>query len=382
MNYHYIIAGAGASGLSLVIRMIDAGLHHQKRILIIDKDDKKQNDRTWCFWEKEADRFEDIVCKQWTTFNFYAENELLELDINPYTYKMIRGIDFYNYCKKIINQTPNVDWIKADIQHMGTIGLQTIVKTKSKTFVADYLFSSLFSRDNLPLKPTQYMLLQHFKGYIIETKTPCFDPQKATFMDFRVPQTHGTTFVYVLPFSSSRALVEYTLFTEKLLDKAAYDAALKDYIHNYLNIKNYDIIETEFGIIPMTDYAFPKQKGRIINIGTAGGFTKASSGFTFKNIQNNTEKIVKQLKSGQLPTEMDLKTPWRFQKYDATLLNILANKKLGGKAIFERMFTTSSPSTILSFLDNTSTVFEEMKMFSKLPIGVFMKAAMRELIKR
>ncbi len=381
LSYHYIIAGAGASGLSLAIRLIDAGLHLQKRILIIDKNDKKQNDRTWCFWEKEADRFESIVYKKWETFNFYASDELLELDINPYTYKMIRGIDFYNYCKNIIDQTPNVDWIKDDILNIETIDNQTIVKTKNQTYTADYTFSSLFSREKLSLKPTEYMLLQHFKGYIIETKTPCFNPENATFMDFRVAQTHGTTFVYVLPFSTTKALVEYTLFTEGVLEADEYNTALKDYIKDYLDIKNYDIVETEFGIIPMTDYTFPTQKGNVIYIGTAGGFTKSSSGFTFKNIQNKTKTLVKRLIKGKKPTEIDLRTPWRFQKYDATLLNILANNTLEGKAIFERMFSTLPAPLILSFLDNTTTILEEMRIFSKLPTQVFFMSAMKEVTK-
>ena len=167
LSYHYIIAGAGASGLSLAMRMIDAGLHLHKRILLIDKDDKKLNDRTWCFWEKEADRFESIVYKKWETFNFYASDALLELDIKPYTYKMIRGIDFYDYCKNIIHQTQNVDWIKDDIQSIETIHNQTIVKTTNQTYTADYTFSSVFSKDTLPLKDSEYMLLQHFKGFII-----------------------------------------------------------------------------------------------------------------------------------------------------------------------------------------------------------------------
>ena len=62
--------------------------------------------------------------------------------------------------------------------------------------------------------PKTIRLLQHFKGWVIETNEPSFDPNKATMMDFRVSQQHGTTFAYVLPFSATSALVEYTLFHE------------------------------------------------------------------------------------------------------------------------------------------------------------------------
>lgn len=379
VSYHYIIAGAGASGLSLVVRMIDAGIHLHKKILIIDKDEKQQNDRTWCFWEKETSRFESIIHKSWKNIDFYAHEELSKLDIAPYTYKMIRGIDFYNYCKNIIAKTPEVHWVKEEIVETKTIADKTQVKTSTQTYIADFTFSSLFSRENLVLKPKEFMLLQHFKGYIIKTKTPRFDVNTATFMDFRVRQTHGTTFVYVLPFSETEALVEYTLFTESLLKDEEYDAALLDYIEHYLNIKDYEILDREFGIIPMTDHVFPAREGRVINIGTAGGFTKASTGFTFKNIQNNTEKMVEGLLKGHLPTDIILKSHWRFQKYDATLLNVLVNKRMRGKDIFEKMFAKLPASLILSFLDNTTTLSQELKIMSSLPTPVFLPAAMKEM---
>ena len=73
----------------------------------------------------------------------------------------------------------------------------------------------------------QYWLLQHFKGWYIETKQACFQPDSATLMDFRAEQNRGTAFFYVLPFSATKALVEYTLFSPNLLAENEYDEALK-----------------------------------------------------------------------------------------------------------------------------------------------------------
>jgi len=50
--YDYIIAGGGCAGLSLVMRMLKEPQLSTKKILIIDKDSKQLNDRTWCYWEK------------------------------------------------------------------------------------------------------------------------------------------------------------------------------------------------------------------------------------------------------------------------------------------------------------------------------------------
>ena len=41
------------------MRMIKSGKFADKKILLIDKEPKTKNDRTWCFWEKQDGFFED-----------------------------------------------------------------------------------------------------------------------------------------------------------------------------------------------------------------------------------------------------------------------------------------------------------------------------------
>ena len=116
---------------------------------------------------------------------------------------------------------------------------------------------------------------------------------------------------------------EYTLFTEKLLDKEDYRIALEKYIKEDLKIDNYEILHQEFGIIPMSLAKFlrnPKAEKRIINIGTAGGFTKASSGYTFQFIQKNTEKIIHNLLLGKSPSPEITFRDSIYQWYDSCLL--------------------------------------------------------------
>ena len=96
----------------------------------------------------------------------------------------------------------------------------------------------------------------------------------------------------MLPVAKNKALVEYTLFSENISEQPEYDQALKDYISTCLSIKKYNITHEEYGIIPMTNYKFSKGEKRIINIGTAGGQTKASSGYTFQFIQKHAAKII------------------------------------------------------------------------------------------
>ena len=73
-------------------------------------------------------------------------------------------------------------------------------------------------------------LVQHFQGVHVTAAQPCFDPQVATLMDFRVDQSRGVHFIYMLPFSPTHALVESTLFSPQPCEAAFYQTAISDYL--------------------------------------------------------------------------------------------------------------------------------------------------------
>jgi lycopene beta-cyclase len=378
-HYDYIFAGAGAAGLSLLTRMIASGKFSNKKILLIDKAPKTSNDRTWCFWEKEKSFFEEIVYRKWDHLLFESNSFSTSLDIAPYQYKMIRGIDFYNYCFDIIKQEANI------IVRYGEIRFEQNNERKTTLYIDDAELNTEKSIvfNSIPFvsssgKKTLH-LVQHFKGWIIETNERKFDPGVATLMDFRVHQDHGASFVYVLPLDTNRALIEYTLFTEKLLTTEKYNNELRDYISRFMQLQQYTIEEEEFGIIPMTNTRFPFYQNGIYNIGTAGGQTKASTGYTFQFIQKQSLLIVEHLERNQ--SLMDItSTHARFRFYDSVLLQLLVNKIPEGHEIFTRLFRCNKASAIFKFLDNETSLREELRIISSLQFAPFLKAAIQQFI--
>ncbi|HOZ85802.1 MAG TPA: lycopene cyclase family protein, partial [Niabella sp.] len=113
-------------------------------------------------------------------------------------------------------------------------------------------------------------------------------------------------------------------------------------------------------------------------IGTAGGQTKASSGYTFQFIQKQSQQIVECLLSGGSLALIPA-TPKRFRFYDNTLLDILYNDTLPGKQIFTQLFKKNKPQQVLRFLDNESSIIEELKIIATLPTWPFFKAALKQL---
>ncbi len=374
-KYNYIFLGVGCATFSIIMRMIDGGLISGKKILLIDKSLKNENDRTWCFWETKPGFFEQLVYKRWEKLFFTTEAESIPLEIAPYKYKMIRGLDFYNFCNEKISNHPNISFLQAEIE-FNKDGQEILVNNSLLKYGRDtVIFNSIISKTGQKRKG--YLLLQHFKGYIIETPNDIFDDTSATLMDFSVSQEHGTTFFYVLPLTNRSALVEYTLFTENLLPRDEYDKALKNYLRNIPELNSYQVVHTEFGIIPMTNASFPAKTGSLYNIGAASGQTKPSTGYTFTFIQKQADRIVAAMNSKTSLNKAYHRSE-KFHFYDSTLLRILSGRKLEGKDIFSRLFRKNKAASVFKFLDNETTLPEELGLLKSLPTGPFLKAGISE----
>ncbi len=374
-SYDYIIAGGGCAGLSLAMRMIHNEQLSQKKILIVDKEIKSKNDRTWCYWEAGPGYFENLVHRSWKQVWFHCNEFSRLLEIAPYQYKMIRGVDFYSHCLKILREHPNVEFRLGNIESIDNEAGS--LRIEGNEINASLIFNSIIFEK--PKKDNRtYLLLQHFKGWVIRTPTPQFDPENATLMDFRVPQNNGTTFCYVLPLSETTALVEFTLFSEEILSSGSYDIGLKYYLNEVLYIEDYEILEEEFGVIPMTNHKFTRKSGKVVNLGTAGGMTKSSSGYTFYFIQKHSDWLVENLaRTGQPPTNHIFQK--KFSYFDSVLLNVLSSGKLSGEKIFSSLFKKNDPVNILQFLNNESSPLTDLRIISSLPTIPFLKAGLQQL---
>lgn len=379
-SYDYIIAGAGCAGLSLLYQLLNTKELQHKQILIIDQTFDKTNDRTWCFWEEDTGRFEQLVCKSWPTISIHHKAVDSILPTAPFVYKMIQGIDFYNHVIQFAKAFLNVTWLAEKITKIEPSDGQGLVYWQHGMASSHFVFSSLTPKYTiLPENPLPF-LWQHFKGILVEFEESIFDDKVARLMDFNVSQKEATAFIYILPLSSKKALVEYTLFSPALLEAEAYDHELKTYLaYHYPGIQ-YTILHNEFGAIPMTQQSLSNYHAPIYAIGTLSGAVKASTGYAFQFIQAQAAQIIQQLLSGNKINTTIHNTRHHF--FDAVLLHILANHKMEGSLIFSRIFKKNKASTVFKFLSNTSTIFDDIKIMKSLPTNIFLPAALNVLFKR
>ena len=378
-KYDYIISGYGASGLMLAYRMAKDPFFNDASILIIDKEKKKTNDRTWCFWENGDGEWDDLLHKSWNKIVFKSDLYQNTISLQSYTYKMIRSGVFYKKLWSFITTKPNISFLEDTIIAINNNEDQVSVTTASNQYSASKVINSIDLNKNYTQQNDYPVLLQHFCGWFIETDENTFDDSKATFMDFTVDQKHNTRFMYVLPTSSKKALFEYTLFSKDVLTKEEYEIELKKYLTSKA-ITNYTIKEKEQGIIPMTSYKFWKENSKnVLHIGTIGGWTKASTGYTFKNTSKKTKELIEFLKNKDDFSNFRKKT--RFWGYDLLLLDVLSSHNYLGAKLFSKLFQRNSLKNVFRFLDEETNFIEDLRIMLSMPPLRFILALFRRLLK-
>ena len=283
MKYDYIFAGIGLASLMILDKMIENRLLENKKVLLLEPNDKKYNDRTWCFWESKLGGFDDLVSKKWQEAHFINDKQTINCLSGDINYKMIESNRFYNHVLDKLTKYPEIVWKKESYISFEDKGTEVIVTSNIRTYTTSKFFNSTIDISKLENNKKHPLLKQHFIGWFIKTSNPVFNVNCATFMDFSIPQKGNTRFMYVLPFSEREALVEYTLFSSNLLQENEYENAISDYLRE-IGVTTFEIIKKEQGNIPMTVFPFWKSNSKnVLHIGTAGGWTKASTGYTFKN---------------------------------------------------------------------------------------------------
>ncbi|WP_158730122.1 MULTISPECIES: lycopene cyclase family protein [unclassified Flavobacterium] len=373
MKHHdYIFTGAGLSALMTVYKMVQSGSFADKSILLLDENSKKTNDRTWCFWKTTDSIWEPAISKKWDSALFANAAFRRDLDLQPYHYNMVKGLDFYNQVFDLLSKQTNVTFLNQKVLTIEESETIILIQTESESFSCSKLFNSIYHKQKAENQTKYPVLQQHFIGWFIKSEQAVFNNEQATFMDFSVEQRGNTRFMYVLPTSKTEALLEYTLFSHQHLKKEEYENEIQQYIQK-LGITNYEIVEKEKGSIPMTCYPFWKSNTKnVINIGTSGGWTKASTGYTFKNSDKKSSELVAFLQRETDFTKFHKKT--KFWYYDLLLLDILDRKNELGSHIFSSMFKKGNPAVIFKFLDEETTLIEDIRVILKCPKMLFIKA--------
>ncbi len=350
-EFDYIIIGGGCAGLSLAYELEINDKLKAKTLAIIEPRIEYKKDKTWSFWKVISHNFDDCVMKSWKNFTINTPKKTNHLECANYPYQSIDSGLFYEKINNRLKENKNISLFK------------DISEINSKN---SFIFNSVPS-----IKKNHLNLWQHFCGVEIETENNFFDDEIFNLMDFDCDQRESVHFFYTLPYSKTKALVE-TTWLSKMSDNSQkdYDNQIKDYVENHLKLKNYKITYKEEGAIPLFYPAYEETKNKI-NIGTAGGMTRLSTGYTFLNIQEHSKYICKNIENISKIRKFEISKKYQF--LDDIFLRVLNKNPKMMPDIFFKMFKVS-PKTVIKFLSNKSNFFEDLKIILKMPKWTFIKA--------
>ncbi|MFJ1541315.1 lycopene cyclase family protein [Micromonospora chalcea] len=361
-----LVGGGGAA--SLVLAALDRHGVTGLRVAVVDPVHKRGQDRTWAFWGLPGDDLDPLLSASWSQVDVVTPAGRRVLTLDPLRYAMLRSAPVYDRAAEAEQRLDAVR-ISAPAGDLHDDGERVVVRDPDGRDLVRAGWV-LDSRPRRPKRPGRTSWLQHFRGWWLAADRPTFDPQRAVLMDFRTPQPQrGVSFGYVLPVDDRFALVEYTEFGPALLDDSGYDAALRGYADLLgLDLSALRVREVEDGVIPMTDGPFESRPSpRVVRLGTAGGATRPSTGFTFSAMMRQADQVARALAAGRPPVPAPA-YPGRHLWMDAVALRALDRGHVGGVEFFERLFDRNPPERVLRFLDGVTSPAEDLAVMRSSPL--------------
>ena len=365
-KYDIAIIGAGCAGLSLAYKLIDSGL----TVCVLEKFSRTERIRkTWSYWKNDSHPFDKLESNSYNSLEV-RHKDTTQLDCSKYNYVSIDSKDFDDFIIPQLDESANIELVfSSDIKKINKVNTHYNVEVDSKNISVQHIFDSRNESINASL-------YQVFHGYFIKLNN--YKTVTPKLMDFT--DSKDFHFFYVLPKNDGSILVESTYFSPKIYDKNEMTDAIKAYIKDNIS-DDYEIIRTEYGVIPMTSIE-PKVYNEINRIGISAGATRSSTGYTFMNIQRHTDYIANHLK--KIPTNNPLKTiRWKIlRKMDHVLLKIIYNKPSISKDIMFNLFKNNNSNSVIRFLSDTPSITDILKIIFNMPKLIFINYAIRTIFSK
>ncbi|MFM7006891.1 MAG: beta-carotene 15,15'-dioxygenase, Brp/Blh family [Flavobacteriales bacterium] len=364
-TYDYAFIGMGCANSLILLELHRLGMLAERKIIIYEPLQKVANDRTFCFWlepeQLEASQLTNLVAHSWSAVRV-NEQDPQQLDGKKYYY--LRADALYAQVRALLSLYAHV-WEGSELRG-------------AHEQLATWVFDSRppkFAHK----KPGAVFIDQSFYGWLIRTEQAVFDAEVFTMMDFSIEQAGHTQFLYILPFDGYTALIEPTRFgNEHISEQEASSLILK-----FLAERNtkFEVLEKEKGCIPMCSAPLQKENlpAQWLRTGAGSGQLKPSTGYSFVRALTDAQQITASILAEHTPPERR-KSASRFAFYDRLLLQILSKEPQRGKEVFGSLFKKNKASDVLHFLDEQTTLVQELRIMSSLPIFLFLKAAFKDVV--
>jgi lycopene beta-cyclase len=367
-----LILGGGCAGLSLAVALAERA--PAMRVDTLEARMDYTRDRTWCFWNSAPHPFSGGVTHRWDSWRVsHAGAEARQRSLH-YRYEHLPADRFYELAIDRVKDAGQQLTLGVDVQSVRQRDDLYEVQTQHGIVRSRWVFDS--RPPSLP--GSQPLLAQRFTGWHVRTQSPCFDASVVDLMDFQPTDECGRTmFFYVLPFSSTEALVEATYLEQPALPPADAEAALRLYLQGLCG-DAYEVLYRESAMLPMGEQRPRSRSGerreRMLSIGTRGGRVKASSGYAFQRIQRQSASIADALAHGN-PIPFSFEPPF-YAVLDRIFLEALRRSPAHAATYFMAMFRRIPADTLVRFLSERASLSEILRVMLALPKLDFVQASL------
>nr|AAY90026.1 predicted lycopene cyclase [uncultured bacterium BAC13K9BAC] len=369
-DYDIVIVGAGCSGLSLAFRLINSAY---SVCLIENKSVTNRIRKTWSYWDTYKHPFKHLDKYTNNKLSIHNNNSTSILDCSEHNYCSIDSDDFDKHVLTKIDECTNVEiMFDTEIKEIITTDNTYDIKFNKGSINAKYIFDSRPDRRVIEMR-------QIFKGLFVR-----FGKQinnfNAQLMDFtKKSEFH---FFYCLPMGDDMYLFESTYYTSMKKDKNK----MTDEVHEYIKQRygnEYSVVREEYGEIPLTtNVKINNKNSKYINIGIPSGATRASTGYTFLNIQKQTDEYIKKLNGDTYTEYSDTFRSRVLRKMDNVLLQIIKDHPMVSKNILYRMFKCNDSKRVIRFLSDKPTLLDILLIVWNMPKLIFIKYAIKSFTTR
>ncbi len=369
-----VIVGGGCAGLSLAVHVVEAARRAGTacpRVVVLEPRTQYLRDRTWCGWRFESHPFVASVTQRWERWAVQDGARRVLRGSARHPYEHIPADRFYAQARELLAAAPAVSLqLGAQVTGIEAQGGQVVVHSSAGSLRAGLVLDSRPDAAPEPSAVAEVDLVQHFAGWEVEAARPCFDPGVVEMMDFAVVQARGLHFMYVLPFSSTRALVEATYISPRPLPAAQYEADIRGYLGRR-GVSEYTIGFREAGQIPMSTRPLrAKVSPRVLQIGLRGGLAKPSTGYAFAAIQQFSALLAARMvaRPGE-PVEPPAPRPAAAVAMDRVFLSYLGRHPERGAGLFVDLFERLPADLLCRFLTDHGSPLDGLRVMASSPLA-------------
>lgn len=382
MPQHIILVGGGLANGLIAVRLLQR--RPDLAVTILERSSAIGGNHTWSFHandlEPEARRWmEPFVVQRWPSQSVRFRSHQRELKA---MYCTVSSERFRDRVLSAIAAAP-----RGRIHHAcDVVAVEPMqVTLRSGETIAG---TAVIDGRGFPQEHGLSLGWQKFHGIEIRTRAP-HGLRAPILMDARVPQLDGFRFIYSLPLSRDRLLIEDTRYSDTPdLNAAAYHELLETYAAAQ-GWPIAEVIRSETGVLPVALGGnlerFFEGRGDVALSGLAAGLFHPTTGYSLPDAVRMADTVagIDDLSPGALSSrmrEISLST-WRRRGYFRMLNRMLfkAAQPAERHKVFERFYQLDA-GLIERFYADRLTAFDKLRILTgkpPVPVGRAIGAIMR-----